>query len=304
MKKNDLNKRGRADNEQYQKVRFEKAKQLKPEFDKLSFADKLKFLDDNFGEDYIGESGQSEVNIAPSGVGEISVYPDSGNPDEIRFWNEWAIRKYEGFKNSLFDDYSFPRLKVRFQNQIQKIRESNPFPDNLCREYMARQLKTYSERLKAPLIQREIEYYKGNWDLSKKIIGPSFLFARSYSNYVSFLKKQIETGIPSDKPVKTFPDFLINIPDDKKKWFADQLSKEFKTEIGMGIRYMIEGLKKLNILVTGNRQNKKLFDAITNYFGRNIGTYNSVMIPKLTFEDEIQKAEKKIQFILNQINKK
>lgn len=283
---------------------FEKAKRLKPEFDKLSFADKIKFMDENFSQSYIGPTGEIESVMAPSGVGEISVYPDLKNPDEIRLWNEWFIRKIENHQNDLFIAYSFGRLKQRFESEIIKIRKSNPFPDDLCREYMDSQLKTYSERLKAPLIQREIEYYKGDWNLSKKIIGPSFLFARSYSNYVSFLKGQIEKGIPSDKLIKTFPDFLINIPDDKKEWFADQLSKEFKTEKGMGIRYMVEGLKKLNILVTGNRQNKKLFDAITNYFGRNIGTYNSVMIPKLTFEDEIQKAEKKIQFILNQINKK
>jgi hypothetical protein len=184
MKKEDQFEKEQELRYQAEVEKFEKAKRLKPEFDKLEkFEEKLKFMDDNFGENYIDESGKSKV-FAPSGVGEIRVYPDENKPEEIKLWNEWTIDKIKG--SSI--EYSYIELREQFKAEIKKIRKSNPFPNDICRGYMENQLKTYSERLKDPMIQREVNFYKGIWDLSKKIITPTFLKAIAYTNYIGYLK--------------------------------------------------------------------------------------------------------------------
>ena len=163
----------------------EKARRLKPEFDKLNYEDKLKLMTEQFGEYWpsgiIDESG----NII------ISAYPDLNNKEEILLYNERIINLNEANKNDLFIDLSFDKLKQRFESEVVKIRNSNQHPKNLIKEYIKGQLEIYSQRMSDSTIKRTKDYYKGNWDLSKNVIDNSFLKARAGENYIAFLQSKI-----------------------------------------------------------------------------------------------------------------
>lgn len=282
--------------QRFGKAQLKKAKELKSEFQQLDYPGKLKFMDDNF-------EGISGISDKWGMI--LSIYPDEKDPEQIRLFNEWQITKYEGFEGEWFDNYSFKRLKRRFEKSIDQIRNINDFPDDLIQDFVARELDTYSERIKDPIFQKELIYYNGNWDLSRKVIDTTFLMARAYSNYVSFLKKQIEIGISPDKKGRTFPEYFFPIPDDKKEWFADQLKKVFNTGKGLQIRYMIEALKELDLLTLEPGQFQKFYDTLKKYFDRDIGAKSGIFDKKTNdlYGPDIKGAEKKIQSLLNQFNK-
>ncbi|MBE0674458.1 MAG: hypothetical protein IH591_07335 [Bacteroidales bacterium] len=102
---------------------------------------------------------------------------------------------------------------------------------------------------------------------------------------MDILEARIKVNPPQHKtkPIKrivpNFPDWIINSPIDEKK-FCHLLKNEFNSEMGLGIRYMIEGLKDLNYLTWGDRERQKLFDSLNDYFGRYLGTYNSIFREK------------------------
>jgi len=278
-------------------AQLKKAIRLKDEFNKLQYPERLKFMEDNFD----GITGI--LNKESEAV--ISVYPNEKDPEQIRQFNEWQIRKYEGFEGDLFDEYSFERLRAGFERHIEQIKECNVFPGDLIRDFVTKELDVYSERVKDPLIKREIDFYNGNWDLSRKVIDNWFLMARAYSNYIPFLKEQLNNGFPNGKyentigkGKKTFPQYFINVPDEKRIWFADQLRNEFANEKGLQIRYMIEALIKLNLLVLNSGQWKGFVSSIRDYFGRNIGTYQAIQNPKNIFPEDIATMVKRIEPII------
>ncbi|HEY5122712.1 MAG TPA: hypothetical protein VIK14_03145 [Ignavibacteria bacterium] len=164
----------------------DKAIKMKPEFDQLSYSEKLKFMDDHF--EGLTGIGNKEGEMI------ISIYPNLENTEEIRLFNERTIKKYESYKDDLFIEYSFERLKQRFDNEILKIRNSNPHPKNLIKDYTQGQIEKYSQRMKmegpAKWTKKD---YKGNWDLSKKVIDTSFLQARAWENYIGFLQSKIDS---------------------------------------------------------------------------------------------------------------
>lgn len=172
----------------------DKAIKLKPEFDQLSYSDKLKFMDDHFeGCSGIGDSKGEMI---------ISIWPPQ-TKDEIILFNERFIKKYETYKDDLFIEYSLDRLKQRFDNEILKIKNSNPnttCQKNLIKEYVQGQLEIYSQRMTDSLIKWTKEYYKGNWDLSKKVIDTSFLQARAWENYIGFLQSKINKSPKEETP--------------------------------------------------------------------------------------------------------
>ena len=74
---------------------------------------------------------------------------------------------------------------------------------------------------------------------------------------------------------------------------------------------MIEGLKKLDILIVEDRHKKELYNAIKKYFDWDIGTYNSIWMKKIipgtnpgekSDNESISNSKKRIHFILEQIN--
>jgi len=112
-------------------------------------------------------------------------------------------------------------------------------------------------------------------------------------------KKAVNSPLP-DKADKTFIQFFINIPDDKKDIFASMLRDEFKTEIGLGIRYMIEALKKLNLIAIGDRERSSLFRSIERYFQRDIGDRRAVFPAKsvIICKDNVETAVDRINPLL------
>lgn len=293
-------------------AQLKKAIRLKDEFYKLQYPERLKFMEENF-DGITGILNKESETV-------ISVSPDEKDPEQIRQFNEWQIKKYEGFEGELFDDYFFERIKARFERNIEQIKECNDFPGDLIRAFVVKELDVYSERVKDPLIKREIDFYNGNWDLSRKVIDTWFLRAWAYSNYIPFLKDQLKNGFPNGKSEntkgkgkKTFPEYFINVPEEKRISFADQLKSEFRNIKGKRLRYMIEALKELDILYLEERQSQQFYDAMNDYFKWDLGAKWFLFDPKtISLNDEpgrvndkpnIEKAKKRIQLIIGQINK-
>lgn len=281
-------------------AQLKKAIRLKEDFYKLTYPKRLKFMEVNF-DGITGIQNKERETV-------ISVYPDEKDPEQIRQYNEWQIEKYEGFDGELFDMYSFERLKAGYERHIEQIKECNVFPGDLIRAFVTKELDVYSERVKDPLIKREIDFYNGNWDLSRKIIDNWFLMARAYSNYIPFLKEQLKNGFPNGKSEntigkgdKSFYQYFINVPDEKRIWFADQLKNEFANEKGLQIRYMIEALINLNLLALNSGQWKGFVSSIGDYFGRKIGTYQAIQNPKNLFPEEIATTVKRIEPIVSHL---
>ncbi|MEI6048174.1 MAG: hypothetical protein WCS03_04695 [Bacteroidota bacterium] len=179
----------------------EKAKRLKPEFDKLNYENKLKLMAENFGEWFPSgikdESGEIIISVYPNKTVPDETDPEKKVPnenykEEIQLYNERLINLNETNKDDLFIDLSFDRLKLRFESDILKIRNSNQHPKNLIKEYIKGQLETYRQKMSDSQIKRTKDYYKGNWDLSKKVIDNSFLKARAGENYIAFLQSKID----------------------------------------------------------------------------------------------------------------
>lgn len=278
-------------------AQLKKANRLKDEFYKLPYPERLKFMEENF-DGITGILNKESETV-------ISVYPNEKDPEQIRQFNEWQIKKYEGFEGELLDDYFFERIRARFETNIENIKECNVFPGDLIRDFVTKELDVYSERVKDPLIKREIDFFNGNWDLSRKVIDTWFLLARTYSNYIPFLKEQLNNGFPNGKSEntigkgkKTFPQYFINVPDEKRISFADQLKNEFANDKGLQIRYMIEALIKLNLLALRRGQWKGLISAIGNYFKGDIGKYQAIQNPKNLFPEDIATTVKRIEPIV------
>jgi len=114
------------------------------------------------------------------------------------------------------------------------------------------------------------------------------------------LNKHLVTYYPdmfnkSIKREKSFVQFLINIPDNKRELFAEKLKEEFRTGKGLQIRYMIEALTNLKLLSYTVKQ--ELYDALKLYFNRDIGAKTGIF-DSHPFEEKIQIAELKINSIL------
>jgi hypothetical protein len=104
------------------------------------------------------------------------------------------------------------------------------------------------------------------------------------------------------KPVKTFPDYLLHIHNEK---LAEGLKKQFSTGKGKKIRTMLEGLKQITppIFTLSSGENNEFFSALSGYFKRDIGTYASIFNSAYDKSDEKEKASindaiKKINHVL------
>jgi hypothetical protein len=87
-------------------------------------------------------------------------------------------------------------------------------------------------------------------------------------------------NMPNAKSQKSFMHYIIGIPDNHKHDFAVALRKEFANSHGLEIRYMIEGLIDLRIIQQPDNISK-LYAAISDYFGGDIGTRQGIFGPKM-----------------------
>lgn len=112
----------------------------------------------------------------------------------------------------------------------------------------------------------------------------------------------IQKGNKKNK-FKTFPEYLLH---PQREQLAELLKNEFKTEKGKGIRLMIEVLNKNNpsIMNYENRQRSAIFNAIKEYFNRDIGTYQSIFDYKYNPNNALsdyKNIENRIIFILKSL---
>ena len=91
------------------------------------------------------------------------------------------------------------------------------------------------------------------------------------------------------KPVKTFPDYLLHIQNEK---LAEGLKKQFSMGKGKKIRIMIEALKQTTppIFTLSSGENNLFLAALEKYFKRDIGTYASIFNSAYDKSDEKEKA--------------
>lgn len=99
--------------------------------------------------------------------------------------------------------------------------------------------------------------------------------------------------------IKSFPEFLIH---EKREILAEKIKAEFNTEIGKNIRFLIESLRINDppFISIGARQNKTLHKAMLAYFGRDIGSYQSIFnlkIEKLESDPDFLSIKTRIDFI-------
>jgi hypothetical protein len=77
---------------------------------------------------------------------------------------------------------------------------------------------------------------------------------------------------------KVLFDYINNIED--KEAFLLDLKNAFPTEKGKSIKSFIDLLKNEDILIIGTKEFKHFVELLTDYFGRNIGTYNGIQNTK------------------------
>ncbi|MBV6473426.1 MAG: hypothetical protein JPMHGGIA_01708 [Saprospiraceae bacterium] len=83
-----------------------------------------------------------------------------------------------------------------------------------------------------------------------------------------------------DEPIKTFPEHLLSNEADQ---LAKLLKEEFKSDIGITIRYMLEALirNEPQLLAIENRKRKAVYISLKNYWEKHIGSYQSIFDTKL-----------------------
>ena len=103
--------------------------------------------------------------------------------------------------------------------------------------------------------------------------------------------------------VKPFPEYLLH---PEKIKLADEIKKEFSTEKGKAIRLLLYALENNNppIITIGYRQAKVVHSAMTDFFARNIGKYQSVFDYKVDVkldEKDLEKISIRLHHILSTI---
>ena len=90
-----------------------------------------------------------------------------------------------------------------------------------------------------------------------------------------FTKPIIAESVINSSNGKSFADYLLH---EKRYKMADEIKKEFSTEKGKAIRLLLHVLENSNpaFITIGYRQAKEVRKAMSDFFGRNIGKYQSV----------------------------
>lgn len=132
----------------------------------------------------------------------------------------------------------------------------------------------------------------------------TFLQGKALAEYENFLKTDAKKATnDKDKSVKAklFHEYLCH---DERKKLAEQLRTNFNTEIGKSIRLMLEELIEMQFLAIENRGKKSFYNALKEFFDRDIGSYQSIFDYKLNHDsdkDEIKNIKTKLNFILTNL---
>jgi hypothetical protein len=197
----------------------EKAKQLKSEFEILPYSDRLKLMDKEFkgaSAIYEGE-GRGEEPI-------LSVWPSE--EEQIRLYNEWKIKLFESLEPTLSLDFSFERLKKKFDDHISKVKRENPHSESIINQHTQDEIKLYREKILSTDIQLVWKEFGGAWDITKKVINNlgAFLKARAFYNYISFLESQPDKLTNTKEPIIK-REYISLIYEGFKEWFSEPLEQ-------------------------------------------------------------------------------
>jgi len=162
------------------KIDYKKFEDLKNKIPNLPYIERLRYMDLHLG-------GLMEITNEKGET--ISTMPDKSKPEEIKLYNERFIKLIENSKGGKM--FFYDHLKQGFKDKILRLSESNPYPENMIKKEIQKQIDDYTERLKDYVLQWTIDKYDNDFDLSKEIIDMNFLKARAWPNYLGYLKEQL-----------------------------------------------------------------------------------------------------------------
>ncbi len=131
-------------------------------------------------------------------------------------------------------------------------------------------------------------------------------YLRNRDLFVLSTNQPTKTKTENDKQeklTKTFPKYLLH---PKREQLAIALKNEFITEKGKGVHLMIKVLTDATppLLSIENRKRKAIHEALTSFFDRDIGSYQSIfnfIYIAQKHSADLQSIEDRIQFILESI---
>jgi uncharacterized protein YukE len=114
--------------------------------------------------------------------------------------------------------------------------------------------------------------------------------------------KKTSTDIKTTSGTKEFSDYLVHT---QKLELASAIKKEFSTEKGKQMRYLVEALKNTQppILSFCRGDGMKLYNAMKEFFDQNIGSYNSIFDHETKYlnKNNINVMQNRLDFILKGI---
>lgn len=99
------------------------------------------------------------------------------------------------------------------------------------------------------------------------------------------------------KEVKSFPEFILH---EKREKIAVELRKEFSNEKGKTMRLLLGAMEFYTppLLTIGNRQGKEIYNSMSAYFNRDIGTYQSIFGHIINHKSNLEGVDIRLNHIL------
>lgn len=147
-------------------------------------------------------------------------------------------------------------------------------------------------------ICRELHF---KWDLISTGITKSFRETEDLMHFNNNSEENFTYSV-DQKKIKSLPELLLH---ENNYILAEKLKSEFNTEKGKSIRLIIEVLKNKHILKIGIRQGTNIYKALKEYFGRDIGSKQSIFNYEFNMtadKIELEGFEKRIDFLLKEID--
>lgn len=181
------------------------------------------------------------------------------NSDKLNYWQTKIYEyKRDHLNLGLRDKFEILGINV-------KVNGIDPLNDNSFKKFCSKQIR---------LLENEIEYQT-----------------------LIYKEPQQTKTKKSDEIKKTLNDYFVNIKDDKKEDFFNELKKMFPTEKGKSIKVIIDSLKSENLLSIGTREFSKFLIVLAEMFGRDIGKYQGIQ--NVNFNDIDKETKEPIEIKLN-----
>ncbi|WP_417878476.1 hypothetical protein [Vibrio sp.] len=197
------------------------------------------------------------------------------NRDLIKkfFRRDWY--SFNQFYKEVFEKKSIDSIVAKYLDEKSRLNEHSPLPfpgENTELRQLSR------------LIEAELEI---------------MVLKMEYEMLTAQTNSQRENKIP-----KELPQFFINIDDEKKSDFLNELKKIFTTEKGKSIKAIIDILITENILIIGAREFNNFYKELKKHFDRDIGKYQAIQNVKNIHNDVKEPIEKRIKPLIIKYKKK